>query len=94
MDYAQKVKELREATREAETLFAFKNKVEGTLRLFRENSTVRVVVENNGVDVKGYPTETTESCQIVGDFRERVMEALKAQLEAINQEFEEKFKED
>ena len=93
MDYNEKVIELRDKASEAENLLRFRNQVKDVVELFREGSKIKVYIENHGSDVKGYPVTRSESCVVIDEYREGVIEALKAQLERANQELEEMFKE-
>ena len=93
MNYNEKVQELRGKVSAAENLLRFRNQVRDVVDLFREGSKIKVYIENHGSDVKGYPVTRSESCFVVEEFREGIIEALKAQLERANQEMEEMFKE-
>ena len=94
MDYKEKVERLKANARDAENLLAFRNRVRDVVELFRDSSKVKVYIENNGSDAKGYPVTRSESCPVVEEYREGIIEILKGQLERVNKELEELFGED
>ena len=91
MDYEKKIKERAEKAESGKKLLAIKHKMERAIRMCREETVIKVYVENQGQD-PAYPI--TETCQIVGEFRDGVIEAMKKMLAEVDREIEEKFKED
>ena len=89
MDYEKKIKELADKAESGKKLLAIKYNMERAIKMFRENTTIKVYIENQGKD-PAYPN--TETCQIVGEYRNGIIEAMKLQLAEVNREIEEKFK--
>ena len=63
--------------------------MEQAIRMCRETTKIKVYIENQGQD-PAYPN--TETCQIVGEYRDGIIETMKMQLAAVNREIEEQFK--
>ena len=89
MDYEKKIKELADKAESGKKLLAIKNKMERAIRMCRETTVIKVYIENKRED-PAYPN--TETCQIVGEYRNGIIETMKMQLAEVNREIEEKFK--